>query len=238
MTNNADTPYLLIQAGDAPASIIARAGNFDEMFFRSGVDHAKTRRVHVEAGEELPEPDTVTAVVITGSMSMVTDRHGWSEETAAWLRAAHACGVPLFGVCYGHQLMAHAFGGTVDYLAGGPEVGTFPVTMNNAGQNDPLFSRLPSRFLANLSHSQSVLALPPGATALAFSDRDPHQAIRYGPRAVSVQFHPEFSAEATAACLDFYAAERPNDAAAFRALAEKVEDTPEATSLLRWFLEG
>lgn len=234
--DDTETPYLLIQAGDAPASIIARAGNFDEMFFRSGVDRKKTRRVHVESGEELPEPDTVAAAVITGSMSMVTDRHGWSEETAAWLREAHAAGVPLFGVCYGHQLMAHAFGGTVDYLAGGPEVGTFSVALTRAGQADPLFSRLPSPFRANLSHSQSVVALPPGATVLAYSDRDPHQALRYGPRAVSVQFHPEFSAEATAACLEHYAAERPNEAATFHSLLESVEDTPEATALLRYFL--
>ncbi len=238
MTDDTDKPYLLIQAGDAPASIIARAGNFDDMFFRSGVDRSKTRRVHIEAGEELPEPDTVAAAVVTGSMSMVTDRHGWSEDAAAWLRQAHAAGVPLFGVCYGHQLMAHAFGGAVDYLPGGPEVGTFSVTLNNAGLADPLFSRLPSPFRANLSHSQSVIALPAGAAALAFSDRDPHQAIRYGPRAVSVQFHPEFSAEATAACLDHYAAERPADAGVFRALAEQVEDTPESMSLLRWFLDG
>lgn len=41
---------------------------------------------------------------------MVTDRLAWSEATAQWIREAMTVGVSMFGVCYGHQLMAHALG--------------------------------------------------------------------------------------------------------------------------------
>ena len=46
---------------------------------------------------------------------MVTDREPWSEDTAAWLREAAAAGLPMFGVCCNHQLLAHALGGKVGY---------------------------------------------------------------------------------------------------------------------------
>jgi GMP synthase (glutamine-hydrolysing) len=65
----------------------------------------------VYAGEPLPAPDNATIAVITGSWDMVTERLPWSEMTAAWIREAMAIEMPLFGVCYGHQLMAHALGG-------------------------------------------------------------------------------------------------------------------------------
>ena len=103
--------------------------------------------------------------------------------------------LPLFGVCYGHQLMAHALGGRVDYLPGGREIGTQPIEMLPAGVTDSLTHRLPASFRAHTTHEQSVLEAPPGAAVLARSARDPHQMLSYGPNAVSVQFHPEFNAE-------------------------------------------
>ncbi|WP_438612278.1 glutamine amidotransferase-related protein, partial [Klebsiella variicola] len=47
------------------------------------------------------------------SPAMVTERLPWSEEAAEWLRQAMAIKLPLFGVCYGHQLLAYALGGEV-----------------------------------------------------------------------------------------------------------------------------
>lgn len=75
---------------------------------------------------------------------MVTERADWSERTAGWIRNAMDAELPLFGVCYGHQLMAHALGGRVDYLPGGREIGTLPIALTPQGANDPFSAKLPT----------------------------------------------------------------------------------------------
>jgi hypothetical protein len=56
-----------------------------------------------------------------------------------------------------------------------------------------LLSTLPREFPAHLTHMQTVSRLPEGALALASSSHDQHQIVRYGPNAMSTQFHPEFT---------------------------------------------
>ncbi len=150
--------------------------------------------VRVFEDEPLPTPDNQTIAVLTGSWAMVTDRLAWSERTADWIRQAVAIDMPLFGVCYGHQLMAHALGARWRIIPGGRESGSQTITLSPWGVDDPLLSGLPATFPAHLSHLQTVNRLPEGATVLAASAHDPHQIVRYGPHAVSTQFHPEFTA--------------------------------------------
>ncbi len=104
------------------------------------------------------------------------DRVPWSEVLAAWVAEAVPMGIPVLGVCYGHQLLAHALGGEVDYHPAGPEVGTVPVRLTPAARTDPLFARLPETFYAHATHAQSVLRLPAAAVHLAGNDYEPHHA--------------------------------------------------------------
>ena len=143
----------------------------------------------------------------------------------------------MLGVCYGHQLMASAFGGISDYHPAGRESGTRKVRLTQAGHQDPLFSKLPTHFSAHLTDAQFVMQLPPNATVLAHNNHDAHQALRYGPRQWSVQFHPRVHPTSDA-CLDI---ERQK--AALRdqgenpdALIDAITDTQAASSLLRHFL--
>ena len=134
---------------------------------------------------------------------MVTDREPWSEDTAAWLREAAAAGLPMFGVCYGHQLLAHALGGKVGYNPTGSELGTQTVELPPAA-GDQLLDGLPASFPAQMLHAQTVLQPPPGAAVLARSDQDPHQMFRVGPNVFSTQFHPEFGPDFVRAHLERY----------------------------------
>ena len=92
---------------------------------------------------------------------MVTDREPWSEDTAAWLREAAAAGLPMFGVCYGHQLLAHALGGKVGYNPTGSELGTQTVELLPPAAGDQLLDGLPASFPAQMLHAQTVLQPPP-----------------------------------------------------------------------------
>lgn len=189
-------PVLIIRTGRAPDNIRARHGDFPH-WFRLGTELPlhQIRVVDVAAGEELPFPQEVSAALITGSAAMVTDQAPWSEQTAGWIRSAMDSELPLLGVCYGHQLMAHALGGRVDYLAGGREIGTVPINLLPDAALDPVAGFLSTQFRAHTTHEQSVIDLPKGAKVLARSARDPHHLVRYGRNALSMQFHPEFNAD-------------------------------------------
>jgi GMP synthase (glutamine-hydrolysing) len=140
----------------------------------------------------LPEPSEVAGAVFTGSHAMVTDRAPWSERLAEWIKDAHKKQVPMLGICYGHQLIAHALGGEVGYREQGMEIGTHDIQLTDAAHTDALFSALPPHFCAHLVHSQSVIKLPLGAQVLARNAADPHQSYRVGKTTWGVQFHPEF----------------------------------------------
>lgn len=189
-------PVLIIRTGQAPDNIRARHGDFPHWFrLCAQLAPQRVRLANVAAGEELPSPQDVSGALITGSAAMVTDRAPWSERTAGWIRNAMDADLPLLGVCYGHQLMAHALGGRVDYLTGGREIGTVPIDLLSGAEQDWLTALFPTQFRAHTTHEQSVLDVPKGAKVLARSARDPHHLIRYGKNAISVQFHPEFNAD-------------------------------------------
>lgn len=229
-------PVLIICTGRAPDPIRARHGDFPQWFRRAArLAPARVRVVDVAAGEELPAPGLAAGAIITGSGAMVTERLDWSERTAAWIRDAMDVDLPLFGVCYGHQLMAHALGGRVDYLPGGREIGTQTITCVVQATADDLLGNGTAAFPAHTTHEQSVLEAPAGALVLARSDRDPHQILRYGRHAVSTQFHPEFSAEVMRAYVQYKVGGGARRELQQLAVFRKVAAAPEARGLLSRF---
>ena len=229
-------PVLIIRTGRAPDRIRARHGDFPHWFrLGAGLHPQQLRIVDVAAGEALPAPREVAGAIITGSAAMVTERSAWSERTAGWIRDAMDAELPLFGVCYGHQLMAHALGGRVDYLPGGREIGTQAIEVSAAGAQDPLARGLPASFRAHTTHEQSVIEPPGGAAVLARSARDPHQLLRYGPHALSAQFHPEFNAEVMRAYIRRKHADMRREGTDPQQIFSAVAATPIARRLLRQF---
>lgn len=197
-----ERPVAILQMGQPPDDLVRVFGAQPDWVAQALADGATPLHVvRPFAGEPLPSPSTLAGAVLTGSWSMVTDREPWSELTAQWVREAMTLGLPLLGICYGHQLMAHALGGTVDFHPEGREIGQQVIELTPEAAGDPLLAGLPRTFLANLTHEQSVLVPPAGAVVLARSRHDAHQILRYGPHALSVQFHPEFSTELMSASL-------------------------------------
>lgn len=227
---------LIICTGRAPANIRARHGDFPHWFRRGfGLRLEQVRVVDVTAGETLPEPRHVAGAIITGSASMITERADWSERSAGWVRNAMDAELPLFGVCFGHQLIAHALGGRVDYLPGGREIGTQPITASPEAADDHL--ALPASFRAHTTHEQSVIEPPANAAVLARSSRDAHQVLRYGARAVSTQFHPEFSAEIMRAYIMRKHADMQSEGMQAKEVFNAVAATPMARRLLLRFAQ-
>jgi len=179
------TKLLIIQVGTPPDDIRNELGDLGD-WFRSAL---KGLRVEIDVirafeGEPLPSPDAGSIAVITGSWAMVTDREPWSELTAQWIRDAMEIEMPLFGVCYGHQLMSYALGGIVGYHPAGREMGCKLISLTSEASGDSLMATWPETFKAHLTHEQTVISVPQGALVLASSSHDPHQVVRYGRNAI------------------------------------------------------
>lgn len=134
------------------------------------------------------EDEDLDGYIVTGSKSSVYDDEEWIADTIEWVRSAHERGIPGLGVCFGHQLLASAFGGTVEDI-GEYELGYRELTHDP----DPIFDDIDREFLAFETHSDRVTDLPADAEVLSENEYG-IQAFRLE-YAVGVQFHPEYDLE-------------------------------------------
>ncbi len=231
-------PLAIFKVGSTWPAMARARGDFDDWLLHSlGQAGTHTMVVAVSEGAALPDPEVLAGAIITGSHAMVTDRAAWSEELAHWLRLAVPAGLPVLGICYGHQLLAQALGGEVADLEPEPEVGTVTVALTPASLDDPLFRDLPAEFPAHASHVQSVRRLPKQAVRLARSTREPHHAFRVGPRAWGIQFHPEFDTESMRAYVNRWA-EKPNAPLwDWTTIHGQIRDTPDAARITARFAQ-
>ena len=229
-------PFLILQTGTPVASMRRRGGFPHWIRVAAGLRRDEVVEVDVESGDIPPSAKGFAGIVITGSAAMVTERLPWSESTADWLREAIHAGIPTFGICYGHQLMAHALGGSVGDNPLGREMGTVEARLAPAAASDALFAESPTAFPVQMTHLQTVLTPPDGAEILATTDLDAHAALRFTETSWGTQYHPEYSARHMHGYLrarsEALAAEGRDPATLLRA----VRATPVARGILRQFV--
>ncbi len=183
-----------------------------------------------------PEFKYIAGVIITGSPAMVTAREPWSLHVETWITRLSDQQIPILGICYGHQLLAQALGGKVDFHPLGREIGTVPIELTEHSRSDPLFSQSPSQFYANVTHAQSVVELPPNSVLLGKNDYEPIQAFRYQENVWGVQFHPEFTSD----IMRFYLFERfdslEEQGLDIKVLFDNIQTTPDSRAVLDNFV--
>jgi GMP synthase (glutamine-hydrolysing) len=154
--------------------------------FRRELDGTVT--VHDARNGVFPAPSGYDGLVVTGSRASVYWEEPWIEDARTWARDAVESATPALGICWGHQLLADAVGGTVEPM-GEYELGYR--TVRHAG--DPLFDGVPEAFTVFTTHSDAVTDLPDDAAVIAENDYGT-QGFRSGD-VVGVQAHPEYDPE-------------------------------------------
>jgi GMP synthase (glutamine-hydrolysing) len=188
----------------------------------------------LRSAPRLPDPRELAACIVAGSPHSVTERAPWMLKSETYLRDARALGTALFGICFGHQILASALGGRVSLNPKGREMGLCLA--------EPLCSNTelcwPAEALEVLmSHGDTVVSLPPGAHVLAKTDREAHAAIDYGNLCISTQFHPEFTPSVLRCYIEHYRPQMQAQGDDVEGLIARLRETPRAQALLRRFIQ-
>lgn len=182
----------ILETGAPPAPLEPTFGRYPQMIERILGEGFRCTTFNV-AGQELPDtPEDCEAYVVTGSAADAFDDASWIQALKAFLFRARGR-APLVGICFGHQVMAEAFGGRVARADKGWGIGlhAYAVTQHRPWMDDEA-----EAFTLAASHRDQVVQPPPSAVVVAGSYFCPIAAIEYADfPAISFQAHPEFEPE-------------------------------------------
>lgn len=178
----------ILETGGPPGGLADRFGDYPDMV-RKLLGDGDAFTTYDVARDALPTtPEVQDAYVITGSPAGVYDDMSWITRLVEWLREAKGR-TKLVGICFGHQVMAEAFGGTVAKSDRGWGVGLhrYDVQERASWMDDAASFAIP------VSHQDQIVEPPPRIRLLAGSAFCRFGLIAYEDQpAISLQCHPEF----------------------------------------------
>lgn len=194
----------ILQTDHIADAVQDRFPDYPEMFQRvfARVD-AGLEWCEYDVQISLPDSIDCDAYLITGSRHSVYDDLPWISDLVEFLRAALARGAKIVGICFGHQLMAHFFGGRTEPAAVGWGVGVHrqDVIKQQSWMRD---GEAESRAAVSLlcSHKDQVIHAPDDAEIFLSSEFCPIAGFTLGDRVITVQGHPEFTKAYSGALLE------------------------------------
>lgn len=219
----------ILQTGHAPDAIRPETGDYSDMFARlfAGEDFDFTTYDVVD-GVFPDGPDLQDGWLITGSRHGAYENHDWIPPLEALIRDIAASGRPMVGICFGHQIIAQAFGGKVEKFRGGWSVGRKAYDFGDATLH------------LNAWHQDQVVELPPNAVAIAESDFCKNAAMVVGKNILTVQPHPEFDREVVAGLIEHRSDAVPNERVeeARAGLSEPTDNADMAARLAAFLKKG
>ena len=145
--------------------------------------------------------DQFDGMVITGSADSVYNELPWMLYLEKKIIEFDKKNIPILGICFGHQLIVKAFGGTVEKNSRGWEIGSTEISLTEAGKKSKLFNKIPVEFTVYESHQDTASFISDKMSVLAENVMG-NQAVVCNDTTYGVQFHPEFSQEISQAYLN------------------------------------
>mgnify|MGYP001320780374 CR=1 FL=1 len=138
--------------------------------------------------------------IVTGSPHGVYEDHSWIPTVSQLINNIYEANLPIFGVCFGHQLIAQALGGHVEKSEKGWGLGLHTYQVNN---KPDYMSNLSEEVTLNICHQDQVLRPPQGATVYAKSEFCENAGFYIKDKVLTMQAHPEFLVDFTKDLLNF-----------------------------------
>ncbi|KAI0109827.1 class I glutamine amidotransferase-like protein [Daldinia grandis] len=140
--------------------------------------------------ESYPDPETIDAILISGSKYSAYDNDDWIVRLTQYTRRCLEGGrVRVIGVCFGHQIVGRALGAEVGKNVRGWEISVTEHELTEEGKR--LFGV--QKLAIHQMHRDQVFSLPPGAIQLARTEMCDVQSMYKPGRFITVQGHPEFT---------------------------------------------
>ncbi|MCO5143920.1 MAG: type 1 glutamine amidotransferase [Oligoflexia bacterium] len=194
--------------------------------------------VRAPDGGTVDEISSFDGVVLSGSKTRIEENADWIERELGLIRDCKKNKVPTFGICYGEQMIARAFGGQEAAKAAiHPEHGWAKIELRE-GSSSVILNNLSSSFYSYETHDDEVRQVPEGFVLVAGNTRCPIQAFESKEFPMwAVQFHPERDLVAGNKSLDDRLKKIPGFEAINRDVASEVYDANVGTTIFQNFLK-
>jgi GMP synthase-like glutamine amidotransferase len=183
----------ILATGITPDELLSEYGSYAEMFVQL-FDQAQQRFEYeifdVRDGHFPGGAEQCDGWIITGSKFNVYQNLPWMQQLKSLILEIHAAKKPMIGICFGHQIIAEAFGGHVDKYPGGWGVGLHSYELRG---ETAFINNAPTSFTISAMHQDQVLNKPDNAQVFATSDFCQYAGLIYDDRIITFQAHPEFN---------------------------------------------
>jgi GMP synthase-like glutamine amidotransferase len=214
----------LLECDDVVGRFPEVRGGYREMFgtLLPGFDW---RYYQAHRGELPSSANECDAWISTGSKYSVYEKHPWIDSLAEFIRSN---GRPFVGICFGHQMLAHAMGGEVAKATQGWGVGVLPLkVLKQESWMQPPMAEVRIQHM----HQDQVQRLPPESVLLGNSPHCAFGMFRIGETMLGIEGHPEFTVEYGAALIN---ARRPQIGAQTDRALNSLREKSDGPTVGRW----